>query len=116
MITFLLVLQIICAIALVACILLQPSKGGGGLVLSSGNTNMGGGSKDYHPLFKPTFFLAGLLLFSCLLMGWLKLSEKGESNLDAASSNIPSQTINIQAETPTTNGDASTEKSSEETK
>ena len=75
------VLQVLASVLLVACILLQPAKSGGGLVLSSGNPGTSG-SKDYHPLFKVTFYLATFLLVSSLGLSWFKINKRSSSVID----------------------------------
>lgn len=105
------VLQVLASVLLVASILLQPAKSGGGLVLSSGNPGTSG-SKDYHPLFKITFYLATFLLISSLGLSWFKINKRSSSVVDklaipsleagAESSTVPADITTTPAETTTT--------------
>jgi len=82
--TLFIVLQVIACILLIASVLLQPAKSGGGLVLSSGNSNVQG-SKDFHPLFKPCMYIAIFLLASSLFLSWMKIDENKSSVVDSNS-------------------------------
>jgi len=68
---------------MIAAILLQPSKGDGGLALMSG----GGSSQNATPisgLFKVTMYSAVFLLASSLFMSWSKTRNSQSSMLEGA--------------------------------
>ncbi|MEZ4815315.1 MAG: preprotein translocase subunit SecG [Bdellovibrionota bacterium] len=75
--TFVIVLQIITCILMIALVLLQPSKGGS--FFTSSNQGVFGSSGGTTFLFRATMWCAAFLAVSCIFLSWVKVSETSQS-------------------------------------
>jgi len=83
MITFLLVVQIIIAVALVGVILMQRSEGGGlGIGGSPAGLMSARGAADF--LTRTTTILAGLFITLCIAMAAVAASNRSSTKLDTS--------------------------------
>lgn len=75
---FIMILQVLVCLLMVALILLQPSKGGS--FFSASNQGVFGSSGGVNFLFKATMWSAAFLAFSCLALSYIKIKE-GKSSV-----------------------------------
>ena len=70
---FIMILQVLVCLLMIALILLQPSKGGS--FFSASNQGVFGSSGGVNFLFKATMWSAAFLAFSCLALSYIKIKE-----------------------------------------
>lgn len=85
--TFVIVLQIITCLLVIALVLLQPSKGGS--FFTSSNQGVFGSSGGTTFLFRATMWCAAFLAASCIFLSWVKIKESGQSVVEVPSTNVP---------------------------
>lgn len=81
MYTFVLILQVLACLIVIASILLQPAKEGNMALMSGGSVSQN--VSQTHPLFKVTMYAGIFILFTSLILGWYKIREKGTSVIGA---------------------------------
>ncbi len=88
---FIMILQVLVCLLMIALILLQPSKGGS--FFSASNQGVFGSSGGVNFLFKATMWSAAFLAFSCLALSYIKIKE-GKSSVfsDTAPVSAPATT------------------------
>lgn len=78
--TFITVIQVLCAILLVAAVLLQPAKGGSFMAASSQNAHMSNAPTSF--LFKLTMGLAAVIMISSLYLSREAINSAASSVID----------------------------------
>lgn len=106
--TFVIVLQVITCILMIALVLLQPSKGGS--FFTSSNQGVFGSSGGTTFLFRATMWCAAFLAASCLFLSWMNIRESGQSVVEVPAT--PVQSVPAPSAVPPVEGNTSSAPSS----